>query len=1262
MKKYIASLILSLLYCVSVWSSDGDTFTAYVDVPKISSWSTQVEMTFKIVSELDKTCQVGDGINRAIDGYPDLTRLELPDKVNNYKIVRIGDYAFAQGGLCDITTVVLPSYVTSIGKRAFYLSNLESITFPTDLNTIGEEAFANSKIASIDIPSTVSDIGNRAFASCTKLTSFTIPSGVSVLKSGLFSGCTKLSDIIWHNGVTSIGIGVFTGCTSLASVSIPESVTSIGVSAFYGCTNLSTVNLSSNLQMIDQYTFNECTSLRSITIPTKVTSIGAGSFWGCSQLESISIPGNVITTIGYGAFVDCNNLISITIGSTTPMAIYENTFTNRANATLYIPSGCKAAYEAADYWKEFKEIVEMAAVKLSKSKVTIEKGKTLTLKANVTPETLEDKSVTWKSSNTKVATVSNSGKVKGVKTGTATITCTSVATGMSATCKVTVGKVNLDKYEASILKGTSMTLTPSVYPTTLADKSVTWKSSNTDIATVTPEGKVKGVNAGIATITCSSVATGLSATCQVTVTSTVHLSAAGTLSDYISEEEKYQIEELTLTGKINGTDFRLLRDMGGNNYLGQKTVGKLKYLDMTGVEIVSGGLKYLETDWISYNSTSKVGVHKDQVNVESNKFPYAVFAGCTINTVLIPQSVTAICDGSFSYSQLASIVIPNSVISIGFYAFNGCQGLNSISIPSSVTYIGNDAFSNCSNLESIKVESGNTIYDSRNNCNAIIETAYNSLIKGCSNTIIPNSVISINGGAFRGCQGLHSISIPSSVTYIGNEAFFGCSGLSSIKVESGNSIYDSRDNCNAIIESSTNTIIVGCKNSTIPTSVTTIGNRAFYDCGSLTSIVIPNSVTTIGDEAFFDCDMLSSVTIPNSVTTIGDYAFYDCKNLSSVIIPNSVTYIGDFAFANCFDITDIYCFAEKVPETASIIFSHPDSPKSTLYVPEGSLEAYREAAPWSSFKNIVGIVGVELSKSKATIMKGKTMTLKVTVYPEDLVDKSVTWKSSNTKVATVTSAGEVKGVKTGTATITCTSVATGMSATCKVTIGKVNLDKSEAIILKGTTFKLTPTVYPTTLKDKSVTWKSSNTKVATVTSAGEVKGVKTGIVTITCTSKATGLSATCEVTVGKVNLDKTEVSIVKGKTVTLVPSVYPTTLDDKSVTWTSSNKAIASVTTDGKVKGIKAGTATITCISNVTGLSATCQVTVTASSGTRSLSGDDDETTGIDGIDALGESETKTKPYDVYDLSGRMVLHQVTSLDGLPNGVYIVNGRKVLKK
>jgi uncharacterized protein YjdB len=540
------------------------------------------------------------------------------------------------------------------------------------------------------------------------------------------------------------------------------------------------------------------------------------------------------------------------------------------------------------------------------------------------------------------------------------------------------------------------------------------------------------------------------------------------------------------------------------------------------------------------------------------------------------------------------------------------------------------------------------------------------------------------------------------VTYIGDKAFYGCSGLTSIA---------------------------------IPNKVTSIEDYTFINCSGLTSITIPNSVTSIGYCALGGCSSLSSITIPNSVTSIGYYAFRGSSSLASITIPNSVTSIGYGAFWDCSCLTSVYCFAESVPRTSDAFSLY----NATLYVPEGSIEAYRAAAPWSKFKKIVGIttkVEVKLNLTEASVLKGKTLTLKATITPETLEDKSVTWESSNTKVATVSSTGKVKGVKTGKATITCTSVATGMSATCKVTVGSIYLDKTDAVIkkgktltltptvyptsledksvtwkssntkvatvsstgkvkgvktgtatitctsnatglkttckvtvgsiyldktevsiLKGTTMTLTPTVYPTSLEDKSVTWKSSNTKVATVSSTGKVKGVKTGIVTITCTSNVTGLSATCKVTVGSIYLDKTEVSIVKGTTLTLTPSVYPTTLADKSVTWKSSDETVATVTSGGKVTGIKAGTATIICTSNATGLSATCQVTVTASSGTRSLSGDDDETTGID---ALGQGEAE--PYDVYDLSGRMVLHQVTSLDGLPDGVYIVNGKKVLKK
>ncbi len=321
--------------------------------------------------------------------------------------------------------------------------------------------------------------------------------------------------------------------------------------------------------------------------------------------------------------------------------------------------------------------------------------------------------------------------------------------------------------------------------------------------------------------------------------------------------------------------------------------------------------------------------------------------GCPSGAVVIPDSVvyggntftvTSIGDYAFSgCSGLTSITIPNSVTSIGDQVFTGCSGLTSVTIPNSVTSIGVEAFSYCSGLTSIT---------------------------------IPNSVTSIGSWAFNFCSGLTSVTIPNSVTSIGDRAFYFCSGLTSIVVSSGNTIYDSRNNCNAIIETATNTLLFGCQTTTIPTSVTGIGSYAFYACPGLTSITIPNSVTSIGDGAFRGCSSLTSVsignsvtsigsvafghcigltsiTIPNSVTSIGDYAFYYCSGLTSVTIPNSVTSIGYLAFSACF-VLDSIVMLPLVPPfvTANSLFDN----SALCYVRCGALAAYLSAVgPYSRF-------------------------------------------------------------------------------------------------------------------------------------------------------------------------------------------------------------------------------------------------------------------------------------------------------------------------
>ena len=460
---------------------------------------------------------------------------------------------------------------------------------------------------------------------------------------------------------------------------------------------------------------------------------------------------------------------------------------------------------------------------------------------------------------------------------------------------------------------------------------------------------------------------------------------------------------------------------------------------------------------------------------------------------------------------LTNIEIPNTVTTIGSGAFHSCGGLTSVNIPNSVTTIGSFMFYGCNKLTAITIDSDNPIYDSRENCNAIIETATNSLIVGCKKSFIPNSVTTIGSYAFCGCRSLTNIEIPNSVTHIGDGAFYECSGLTNIEipnsvtsinvgafyecsglmsiaigsslsslrdafigcneletitVDSENPYYDSRENCNAIIETATNSLIMGCKNSfipnsvtaigfdafsgcngltniEIPNSVTTIGSGAFHSCNGLTNIEIPNSVTTIGNDAFHSCGGLTNIEIPNSVTSIGDNAFCNCSGLTSVTIPNYVTYIGEGAFYGCSGLKEVYSYITDLPNLSMgdhVFGEYGKYSSTTLYVPNGMSADYQADTRWSQYFGFIvemdpiNATSIGLNKTNASITAGETMQLMAIVLPENTTNKSVAWSTSNSAVATVND-GLVTTIAPGTATITVmTTDGSNLGASCIVEV------------------------------------------------------------------------------------------------------------------------------------------------------------------------------------------------------------------------------------
>ena len=287
----------------------------------------------------------------------------------------------------------------------------------------------------------------------------------------------------------------------------------------------------------------------------------------------------------------------------------------------------------------------------------------------------------------------------------------------------------------------------------------------------------------------------------------------------------------------------------------------------------------------------------------------------------IQDGTRLICGSAFSFCNelTGCLIIPNSVTMIGEKAFQGCTFTGNLFLGNSMTTIGEQAFIGCSGFT--------------------------------GSLTIPNSVTTIENYAFYNCTGFTgSLNIGNSVNTIGSSSFLNCRGLESISVETDNSVFDSRGNCNAIINTSTNELVFGCKNTIIPNSITKIGDYAFSGCNSLIGrLTIPNSVTSIGNFAFYDCSGITNLCIPNSVTTINFSAFSGCSGLTGhLTIPNSVTYIGGESFRNCSGLSEVLILGAIPPSLGYYAY---ENTTCSIYVIYESLETYKTATYWSDYED-----------------------------------------------------------------------------------------------------------------------------------------------------------------------------------------------------------------------------------------------------------------------------------------------------------------------
>jgi hypothetical protein len=912
---------------------------------------------------------------------------------------------------CDnLSSFVLPQAVTRIENSAFSgCESLASVDLPEGLDYLGASAFANCKsLSSINLPSGLSEIASATFSGCESLTAFHLPAGITGIGAGAFA-YSGLQSILIPKSVTSIGGGLFAGCSSLASLEveagnpvydsrdhcnaviktelgqlffggsintvIPGSVTSIADRAFYKCSVPHAFVIPGNVTSVGEDAFRYCLNLSSLTISEGVERLDRTSFAYCDDLTSVIIPSSMLE-IGGCAFYGCHGLASVQVNAITPPIAGIEIFDWTTDCPIWVPAESVELYKTSRNWSKLSSRIqakpsfpgEVAQVFLDKTVLNLVVGNAIVLHATVLPEDATDKTVIWTSSDESVATVDGVGCVTAVKPGIAVIMAK--AGEEMAFCTVTVKETGGNgENDPIVFADETLKAKLLIRFDTDGDGELSYKEA---AAVTSMENFVIGVAVksitsfdefqyftGVTTLPekCFADWESLSSIVfppRVTSVSKNAFYNCHALKSVVLPEGMTTIESGAFCGCDNLSSFGVpqavtrIEDSAFSGCNSLASVALPKNLRSVGKEAFSkSGL----TSVVIPGGVSEVGEK--------------AFLACShLQSVVFSNGVQTICSAAFrECGSLESVDFCPTITSIERQAFRQCTNLKSVSVPSGVTTLEYEAFYGCKNLSSLILPKTLVFinYAALCGCESLVSVDLpeglsaigHGAFSGCKSLVsitLPTGLTVIDRGAFVGCTSLQSILIPKSVTQLGPELFQGCSSLASLEVEGGNPVYDSRDHCNAVIETSSAQLIQGGSiNTVIPRSVTSIGDKAFYYCFVPHSLVIPGNVTYVGTDAFRNSFNLSSLTVSEGVERLGQGSFAYCDDLTSVIIPNSMLEIGGSAFYGCRGLSSVQINAVTPPTAGIEIFGWTtDCP---IWVPAESVELYKTSYTWSRYSD-----------------------------------------------------------------------------------------------------------------------------------------------------------------------------------------------------------------------------------------------------------------------------------------------------------------------